>query len=100
MGEQVVLLTGALAGIGRATALSFARDCASVVASGRRAEDGEALVGTLRALGTTAAFIRADVSDLVTSTRSQTSLSSSRLTVSDLSPVRSSLSTAARLPDK
>jgi NAD(P)-dependent dehydrogenase (short-subunit alcohol dehydrogenase family) len=62
MGEQVVLVTGALAGIGRATALSFAREGASVVASGRRAEDGEALVGTLQALGATAEFIRADVS--------------------------------------
>lgn len=36
MTKQVVLITGALTGIGRATALAFARDGAQVVVSGRR----------------------------------------------------------------
>jgi NAD(P)-dependent dehydrogenase (short-subunit alcohol dehydrogenase family) len=62
MSEQVVLVTGALAGIGRATASAFARDGASVVVSGRRESEGEAFVAELRASGTKAEFIRADVS--------------------------------------
>jgi NAD(P)-dependent dehydrogenase (short-subunit alcohol dehydrogenase family) len=60
-GNPVVLITGALAGIGRATALAFAREGARVVVSGRRDEAGRALVIELRALGAEAEFIRADV---------------------------------------
>jgi NAD(P)-dependent dehydrogenase (short-subunit alcohol dehydrogenase family) len=62
MSEHVVLVTGALAGIGRATVSAFARDGASVVVSGRRDEEGETFVAELRASGTKAEFIRADVS--------------------------------------
>ena len=61
MTTPVVLITGALTGIGRATALAFARDGASVVVSGRRDEAGNALADELRALGGEAVFIRADV---------------------------------------
>jgi NAD(P)-dependent dehydrogenase (short-subunit alcohol dehydrogenase family) len=61
MSHQVVLITGALTGIGRATALAFARDGASLVVSGRRDDAGQALVTELRALGAEAEFIRADV---------------------------------------
>jgi NAD(P)-dependent dehydrogenase (short-subunit alcohol dehydrogenase family) len=61
MSEQVVLVTGALAGIGRATATAFARDGASVVVSGRRDEEGKALAAELRELGGRAEYIRADV---------------------------------------
>ena len=61
MNPHVVLITGALTGIGRATALAFARDGARVVVSGRRDEVGQALAKELVALGTEAAFIRADV---------------------------------------
>src|SRR5882757_290544 len=61
MGEQVVLVTGALAGIGRATATAFARDGASVVVSGRRDEEGKALAAELRELGGKAEYLRADV---------------------------------------
>jgi NAD(P)-dependent dehydrogenase (short-subunit alcohol dehydrogenase family) len=57
----VVLITGALTGIGRATALAFARDGARLVVSGRREEAGHALVDELKALGAEAHFIRADV---------------------------------------
>lgn len=57
----VVLVTGALTGIGRATALAFARDGAHVVVSGRKEEAGQALAGELRALGVQAEFIKADV---------------------------------------
>jgi NAD(P)-dependent dehydrogenase (short-subunit alcohol dehydrogenase family) len=62
MSEHVVLVTGALAGIGRATALAFARDGASVVVSGRRDEEGESFVAELRTSGQKAAFLHADVS--------------------------------------
>jgi NAD(P)-dependent dehydrogenase (short-subunit alcohol dehydrogenase family) len=62
MSEHVVLVTGALAGIGRATVLAFARDGASVVVSGRRDEEGESFVAELRASGQKAVFMRADVS--------------------------------------
>jgi len=61
MSSPVVLITGALTGIGRATALAFAKDGAHVVASGRREAEGKALEAELRGLGAEAAFIRADV---------------------------------------
>src|SRR6266849_3467251 len=61
MSHPVVLITGALTGIGRATALAFAQEGASVVVSGRRDDAGKALVTELRALGAEAEFIRADV---------------------------------------
>ncbi len=61
MNEPVVLITGALAGIGRATALAFARDRARIVVSGRRDDAGQALVAELRALGAEAEFFRSDV---------------------------------------
>ena len=61
MNSPVVLITGALTGIGRATALVFARERARLVVSGRRDDAGQALVEELRALGTEAEFVRADV---------------------------------------
>jgi NAD(P)-dependent dehydrogenase (short-subunit alcohol dehydrogenase family) len=61
MAAPVVLITGALAGIGRATALAFAHEGARVVVSGRRDEAGQALATELRALGAEAEFVRADV---------------------------------------
>lgn len=57
----VVLITGALTGIGRATALAFAREGACLVVSGRRDEAGQALASELRALGVQAEYLRADV---------------------------------------
>jgi NAD(P)-dependent dehydrogenase (short-subunit alcohol dehydrogenase family) len=61
MSNPVVLITGALTGIGRATAAAFAKDGASIVVSGRREAEGRALEAELRSLGAEAAFIRADV---------------------------------------
>jgi NAD(P)-dependent dehydrogenase (short-subunit alcohol dehydrogenase family) len=61
MSTQVVLITGALTGIGRATALAFAREGSRVVVSGRHDNAGEALATELRALGAEAEFVRADV---------------------------------------
>jgi NAD(P)-dependent dehydrogenase (short-subunit alcohol dehydrogenase family) len=61
MSHPVVLITGALTGIGRATALAFANEGARVVVSGRRDDPGAKLAAELRGLGAEAEFIRADV---------------------------------------
>ncbi|HEY0198120.1 MAG TPA: glucose 1-dehydrogenase [Rhodanobacter sp.] len=61
MNQQVVLITGALTGIGRATALVFAQEGARIVVSGRRKDAGNALVEELRKFGSEAEFIQADV---------------------------------------
>src|SRR3954464_835956 len=61
MDTPVVLVTGALTGIGRAAAVAFAKNGAKVVASGRRDEAGEALVDELRSFGAEAEFVKADV---------------------------------------
>ena len=44
MTTQVVLITGALTGIGRATAFAFAKEGSRIVISGRREEEGKKLV--------------------------------------------------------
>jgi NAD(P)-dependent dehydrogenase (short-subunit alcohol dehydrogenase family) len=61
MNHPVVLITGALTGIGRATALAFAREGARLVVSGRHDDAGHALAAELRDLGAEAEFVRADV---------------------------------------
>ncbi|MGZ6184874.1 MAG: SDR family NAD(P)-dependent oxidoreductase [Candidatus Binataceae bacterium] len=61
MSNAVVLITGALTGIGRATALAFAREGASIVVSGRHDEAGHELVSALRSLGVQAEYLPADV---------------------------------------
>src|ERR1700733_15112596 len=61
MSNPVVLITGALTGIGRAAALAFAKEGARLVVAGRHEEAGEALAKELRTLGAEAEFIRADV---------------------------------------
>jgi NAD(P)-dependent dehydrogenase (short-subunit alcohol dehydrogenase family) len=61
MDNPVVLITGALTGIGRAAAVAFARNGATVVVAGRRDEAGKELAEELRGLGAEAEFINADV---------------------------------------
>jgi len=61
MSNPVVLITGALTGIGRATALAFARENARLIVSGRREAEGQALAEELRSLGAEAEFVTADV---------------------------------------
>ncbi len=61
MDTPVVLITGALTGIGRATALAFAKGGARVVVSGRHENAGQALAAELRDLGAEAEFVEADV---------------------------------------
>ena len=61
MNTPVVLITGALTGIGRATALAFAKEGARIAVSGRRDEVGQKLVAELREIGVEAEYLRADV---------------------------------------
>jgi len=61
MSSPVVLITGALTGIGRATAVAFAKQGARIVVAGRREMEGKALEAELRGLGVEASFIKADV---------------------------------------
>ena len=61
MSNQIVLVTGALTGIGRATAIAFAQTGAHVMVSGRRDDAGHALATELRDLGAEAGFVPTDV---------------------------------------
>jgi NAD(P)-dependent dehydrogenase (short-subunit alcohol dehydrogenase family) len=61
MNTPVVLITGALTGIGRATALAFAHEGARVVIAGRRDEAGGQLIDELRSLGAEAEYWHTDV---------------------------------------
>ncbi len=61
MSTSVVLITGALTGIGRATAVAFAKEGARIIVAGRRDPEGKALEVELRDLGAEASFIKADV---------------------------------------
>src|SRR5258708_30700263 len=61
MSKPVILITGALTGIGRGTALAFAKNGARLVVSGRRPTEGKALEVELQRLGAEAVFIQADV---------------------------------------
>jgi NAD(P)-dependent dehydrogenase (short-subunit alcohol dehydrogenase family) len=61
MPEQVVLITGALTNIGRATALAYARQGAKLVVSGRRGVEGETLEAQLSGMNVEAEFVPCDV---------------------------------------
>jgi NAD(P)-dependent dehydrogenase (short-subunit alcohol dehydrogenase family) len=60
--DKVVLVTGGNAGIGRATAIAFARHGAHVVVSGRRKAEGEESVAIIEKVGGKGLFVRSDVS--------------------------------------
>ncbi|HTI00588.1 MAG TPA: glucose 1-dehydrogenase [Acidisoma sp.] len=61
MNTPVVLITGALTGIARITAVAYAKEGAKLVVSGRHDDAGASLVAELRDAGAEAEFIRADV---------------------------------------
>jgi NAD(P)-dependent dehydrogenase (short-subunit alcohol dehydrogenase family) len=61
MNSPVVLITGALTGIGRAAAVVFAQEGTHLVVSGRRDKEGQELAAELQALGAEAIFVRTDV---------------------------------------
>ena len=58
---KVVFVTGGTSGIGKATAIEFARAGAKVVLSGRREKEGAQVVAEIKELGGEAAFVRADI---------------------------------------
>jgi NAD(P)-dependent dehydrogenase (short-subunit alcohol dehydrogenase family) len=59
---KVVLVTGGNTGIGRATAVAFARHGAHLVVSGRRKAEGEESVAIIEKVGGKGMFVHADVS--------------------------------------
>jgi NAD(P)-dependent dehydrogenase (short-subunit alcohol dehydrogenase family) len=59
---KVVLITGGNAGIGRATAIAFATQGATVVVSARREREGLDVIAEINALGGKAIFVKTDVS--------------------------------------
>jgi len=60
--DKVVVVTGGTAGIGRATAVAFARQGAKVVVAGRRKNEGLESVALVEKAGGEGLFVRADVS--------------------------------------
>src|SRR6266487_954447 len=58
---KVALVTGGTSGIGKTTAIEFARAGAKVVLTGRREKEGAQVVGEIKKLGGDAAFVRTDV---------------------------------------
>ncbi len=58
---KVALVTGGSSGIGRATAILFARKGASVVVASRRAEEGEETVKLVKEAGSDGFFVKTDV---------------------------------------
>ena len=62
--DRVVLISGGTAGLGAGIARAAAREGATVAVSGRRREPGDALVAELRAAGTKALFVEADVGEV------------------------------------
>lgn len=60
---KIALITGAGSGIGRASALTFAREGAKVAVADRLVDGGQETVRMVEAAGGTASFIEVDVSD-------------------------------------
>jgi NAD(P)-dependent dehydrogenase (short-subunit alcohol dehydrogenase family) len=59
--NKTVLITGGTSGIGKATALAFAKEGANVVVSGRRVAEGEKVAREITSAGGSALFVQTDV---------------------------------------
>src|SRR5215470_16884158 len=64
--DKVVLVTGATAGIGRATAAAFAREGAKLIVTGRNTAAGESLAAELRGQGAEVQFVPGDAAQEAT----------------------------------
>ena len=60
---KVALVTGGTSGIGKATAIEFARAGAKVVLTGRREKEGTEVVAQIKKRGGTASFFKADFAE-------------------------------------
>jgi NAD(P)-dependent dehydrogenase (short-subunit alcohol dehydrogenase family) len=58
---KVALVTGGTSGIGKTTAIEFARAGAKVVLTGRREKEGAQIVAEIKKLGGRCGFVGADV---------------------------------------
>jgi NAD(P)-dependent dehydrogenase (short-subunit alcohol dehydrogenase family) len=65
LANKVVLVTGGTSGIGRETAVLFAKSGAKVVVAGRREREGKETVEMIHAAGSTGLFVKTDVSRAV-----------------------------------
>src|SRR5437667_9879059 len=59
--DKVALVTGGTSGIGKATAIQFARAGAKVILTCRSEKEGAQVVAEIKKLGGDAAFVRTDV---------------------------------------
>ena len=59
--KRTIVITGATSGIGKETALAFAKLGDNIVVSGRREKDGLEVINEIKSLGTNAIFVKTDI---------------------------------------
>lgn len=60
--KRTIVITGATSGIGKETALAFAKLGDNIVVSGRREKEGLEVVNEIKSLGANAIFVKTDIS--------------------------------------
>jgi len=61
--QKVAIITGGSSGIGRATAITLAKDGVKVTVAARRAKEGEETVRLAKEAGSEGIFVKTDVTD-------------------------------------